>query len=311
MRHPTRDGSVRILAILSFTTGGSISSFANPIPVADTLNTLPVREDPARVRRRLRIGNIWIDALSFSEALREIEILVDARQGGAVFTPNVDHIVKAESNDGFRRAYDRASLSLADGMPLVWAAPLLGCPLPERVAGSDLVMPLLELAARRRWRVYLLGGAPGVAPAVAQMLTDRMGIVVAGWDDSRIESDGSDPTGGSVERASAAKADLIFVALGPPKQELWIHRSFDAVCPAVSVGVGASLDFLAGKYKRAPAWMGRVGLEWAFRLWQEPRRLWRRYLVEGPRFVTIVLSTWQLPRSERVRTHPPPTPPPR
>jgi N-acetylglucosaminyldiphosphoundecaprenol N-acetyl-beta-D-mannosaminyltransferase len=258
----------------------------------------------ARPRRRLRIGSVWVDVLTFAAALKEIEELVDRGQGGAVFTPNVDHVVKAASNDAFRQAYDRVSLSLADGMPLIWASPLLGCSLPERVAGSDLLMPLLELAARRQWKVYLLGGAPGVAEAVAKMLTERMGITVVGWDDSRIESDGSDPTGGSFARASAAKPDLVFVALGPPKQELWIDRARDMIRPAVALGVGASLDFLVGKYKRAPRWMANTGLEWAYRLSQEPRRLWRRYLVEGPRFLGIVASTWQLPRSQRIVEHP-------
>jgi len=259
------------------------------------------RQNPGGIRRRLRIGRVWVDVLSFSEALRAVEALVDARQGGSVFTPNVDHLVKAEMNPDFRRAYDDVSLSLADGMPLIWASPLLGGPLPERVAGSDMLMPLLELAAKRRWKVYLLGGAPGVAPAVSKILTEQMGITVVGWDDARIERDGSDPTGNSVARASAAGADVIFVALGPPKQELWIHRSMDAIRPAVAIGVGASLDFLAGKYKRAPAWMRRIGLEWAYRLAQEPRRLWRRYLVEGPRFIGIVYNTWRLPLSQRVQ----------
>jgi N-acetylglucosaminyldiphosphoundecaprenol N-acetyl-beta-D-mannosaminyltransferase len=250
---------------------------------------------------RLRIGRVWVDVVTFDQALVEIERLVERGQGGAVFTPNVDHVVKAESNEAFREAYSRCSLSLADGMPLVWVSPWLGCPLPERVAGSDILRPVLEIAARRRWRVYLLGGAPGVAAEVAALLTQKMGIIVAGWDDCRIQSDGSDPTGESFARAQAAKPDLIFVALGPPKQELWIHRSLDMLRPAVSLGVGASLDFLVGKYKRAPKWMGRVGLEWLYRLSQEPGRLWRRYLVEGPRFFGVVLSTRRLPRSERVR----------
>jgi N-acetylglucosaminyldiphosphoundecaprenol N-acetyl-beta-D-mannosaminyltransferase len=251
---------------------------------------------------RLRIGRVWVDALTFDQALVEIEELVDRGEGGAVFTPNVDHVVKAESNEAFKKAYDRVSLSLADGMPLIWASPLLGCRLPERVAGSDILLPVLQLAARRRWRVYLLGGASGVAEACSRLLTEEMGITVAGWDDARIESDGSDPTGQSFARARAAKPDLIFVALGPPKQELWIARSLDMLRPAVSLGVGASLDFLVGKYRRAPAWMGRYGLEWLYRLSQEPRRLWRRYLVESPRFLGIVFSTWRLPLSDRLRS---------
>jgi N-acetylglucosaminyldiphosphoundecaprenol N-acetyl-beta-D-mannosaminyltransferase len=249
---------------------------------------------------RLRIGPVWVDVLTFGGALRAIEALVERREGGAVFTPNVDHVVKASRNEPFRRAYDRVSLSLADGMPLIWASRILGCPLPERVAGSDLLQPLLQLAARKRWRVYLLGGAPGVAEQSARLLTEEMGIIVAGWDDCRISSDGSDPGGASIERARAARADLVFVALGPPKQELWIDLARERIAPAVALGVGASFDFLVGKYKRAPRWMGAYGLEWLYRLSQEPRRLWRRYLVEGPRFIGIVASTSRSPRSARI-----------
>jgi N-acetylglucosaminyldiphosphoundecaprenol N-acetyl-beta-D-mannosaminyltransferase len=250
---------------------------------------------------RLRIGHVWIDAVTFTGALRRIEQLVDRGQGGAVYTPNVDHVVKAESNEAFRRAYDDVSLSLADGMPLVWVARFLGCALPERVAGSDLLIPLLELAAARRWSVYLLGGAPGSAETASRVLSERLGVRVVGWDDCRIASDGSDPGGQSIARVVAAKPDLVLVGLGPPKQELWIHRASGQLGPAVALGIGAGLDFLAGRYKRAPRWVARAGFEWAFRLIQEPRRLWRRYLVESPRFALVVLSTWMSPRSERVR----------
>ena len=263
---------------------------------------MPESRSAAADRQRLRIGTVWVDVLDFNGTLAAIEALVDAGAGGSVFTPNVDHVVKAESNTAFREAYDRVSLSVADGMPLVWVSSLLGRRLPERVAGSDLLVPVLEMAARRKWRVYLMGGAPGVAREVAALLTNKMGVTVAGWDDCRIESDGSDRDGGSFARARAANADLIFVALGPPKQELWIDRATDLLRPGVCLGVGASLDFLVGHYKRAPRWMGRVGLEWLFRLAQEPRRLWRRYLVEGPRFLGIVLRTRRLPPSKRLTT---------
>jgi N-acetylglucosaminyldiphosphoundecaprenol N-acetyl-beta-D-mannosaminyltransferase len=163
---------------------------------------------------------------------------------------------------------------------------------------------VIELAARRQWKVYILGGAPGVAAATAKLLTADLGVRVVGWDDCLIRNDGSDVTGDSVARARAAKPDLILVALGPPKQELWIHRSADMVRPAVGFGIGAGLDFLAGKYKRAPRWMARAGLEWAFRLFQEPRRLWRRYLVEGPRFALVVLATRRSARSGRIKELP-------
>ena len=125
------------------------------------------------------------------------------------------------------------------------------------------------------------------------------GSDVAGPDDA-----GSDVAGDSVARAGAAKADLVLVALGPPKQELWIHRASGALRPAVALGIGAGLDFLIGRHMRAPRWASAAGLEWAFRLMQEPRRLWRRYLVEGPRFALVVLGTWWSPRSGRVREEP-------
>jgi N-acetylglucosaminyldiphosphoundecaprenol N-acetyl-beta-D-mannosaminyltransferase len=263
-------------------------------------------ETPAVNHRRLRIGHLWVDALTFGEALRQIESLVDRGLGGAVYTPNVDHIVKAESNGAFRRAYEHVSLSLADGMPLVWVGRLLGCRLPERVAGSDLLLPLMKRAAFRRWRVYLLGGAPGSAETAARVLAEKYGVTVVGWDDCRIAGDGTDVGGhDSAARVRAAKPDLILVGLGPPKQELWIHRTAGLVCPSVALGIGAGLDFLAGRHKRAPRWMAQSGFEWAFRLLLEPRRLWRRYLVESPRFLWVVLATWMSPRSARVQDLPP------
>jgi N-acetylglucosaminyldiphosphoundecaprenol N-acetyl-beta-D-mannosaminyltransferase len=258
-----------------------------------------------RVRRRLRIGKVWIDVLNFTEVLEEIEHLVDEGRGGAVFTPNVDHIVKAESDEAFRRAYEHASLSLADGTPLLWVARLLGCPLPGRIAGSDLLMPLMELAARRRWRVYLLGSVPEVAGAAAKLLTDRLGVAIVGWDCPRIGADGSDLTGGTIAKAAAARPDLVLVALGATKQEILIHGAAETLGPAVVFGIGGSLDFLVGRYKRAPRWMSRAGLEWSFRLFQEPRRLWRRYLVEDTRFALVVLRTLLSPKSGRTKTGPP------
>ena len=157
---------------------------------------------------RLRIGRVWVDALTFDQALVELEKLVDRQEGGAVFTPNVDHVIKAESNDAFREAYNRVQPVAGRWHAARLGFTVLGCPLPERVAGSDILRPALELAARRRWRVYLLGGAPGVAEAVATLLTNEMGIIVAGWDDCRIESDGSDPTGASIRARESGTSQI-------------------------------------------------------------------------------------------------------
>jgi len=261
---------------------------------------MPSSPPARRPRRRVRIGTLWIDAVDLPEALAEIEALVDSGTGGAVYTPNVDHVVQAESNERFRHAYEQASLSLADGAPLLWVARLLGCPLPGKVSGSDILVPLMELAARRGWRVYVLGGAPGVAEAAARLLAERLGVSVVGADSPTVGPDGSELGGSSVPRIRAAKADLLLVALGAPKQELWIHQADGALGPTVALGIGGTLDFLVGRLRRAPRWISKAGLEWLFRLMQEPRRLWRRYLVEDARFPLIVLATWWLPRSERI-----------
>jgi N-acetylglucosaminyldiphosphoundecaprenol N-acetyl-beta-D-mannosaminyltransferase len=238
----------------------------------------------------LRLGRIEIDAVTFGEALDAIERLVEAGRGGIVFTPNVDHVALAEEDAAFRRAYAAADLALADGMPIVWASRLLPVRLPERVAGSDLVVPLLARAAARRLRVFLLGGAPGSAELAAARAR-AMGVEVCGLSSPRIPEDprAPDPEGeAAVAQVRAAAAQLVLVGLGAPKQERWIARHRAALAPAVALGVGASIDFLAGRIPRAPRLVARVGLEWAWRLAREPRRLWRRYLLRDPRFAIVL-----------------------
>lgn len=238
---------------------------------------------------RLTLGRLPIDPVTMEGALHVVEQLVN-RGGGAVFTPNVDHIVQAQKNQRFREAYARASLSLADGMPVVWATRLLQTPVPEKVSGSDFVPVLLERAAERGWRVYFLGGRPGIAALARDKLRERLpSLQVVGVDAARIEIDGS-PADWSevVERIRVAKPHLVLVALGAPKQEIWIDQTRDALRPAVLLAVGASLDFVAGETSRAPRWMSQVGLEWVYRLAQDPGRLSRRYFLRDPQFVWVV-----------------------
>jgi N-acetylglucosaminyldiphosphoundecaprenol N-acetyl-beta-D-mannosaminyltransferase len=251
------------------------------------------------------MGRLWVDAVTFRQALARIEALVDARAGGAVFTPNVDHVVTAEVDPAFRDAYAAASLVLADGMPIVWGSRLLGTALPEKISGSDLVWPLLELAATRGWRVYLLGGAPGVAEAAGRRVAGELGVHVVGVDSPEVSLDPrpgeDDPV---VERVRKASPDLLLVALGAPKQERWIHRNGPRLGPAVALGVGASLDFVAGRLSRAPRWMSRGGLEWLYRLFQDPRWLWRRYLLKDGRFLFVLWRMARSPRAARVAAAP-------
>ena len=238
---------------------------------------------------RARIGKLDVDVLTFADAVHAITALVENQRGGRIFTPNVDHVVLAETDERVRQAYARATLSLADGTPVVWASRIRGPRLPARISGSDLITPLMAIAGQRQWRVYLLGGTDGVASQVAQLMAEQHGVTVVGVDEPRIAYATADEESLAVARVVASRPDLLFVALGSPKQELFIDRVRDQLGTIVAIGVGASFDFLAGRVRRAPAWISTMGLEWLYRLVKEPRRLWRRYLVQDSKFVFVLL----------------------
>jgi N-acetylglucosaminyldiphosphoundecaprenol N-acetyl-beta-D-mannosaminyltransferase len=261
---------------------------------------LPVIATSSLQGARVRVGELWIDALTFDEALDEIERLVGQGRGGSVFTPNVDHVVNVERDAALRAAYESVDLSLADGQPVVWASRLLRTPVPEKISGSDLVPRLLERARKRRFRVYILGGAQGVAERVSARLLAE-GIVVAGAEGPFVGLEAAADEPALVARVHAARADLVLVGLGSPKQERFIHRTRGALAPAVLLGIGASLDFLAGTAKRSPRWMSNAGLEWLYRLVHEPRRLARRYLLNDPLFALVVWRMLRTPREARFR----------
>ena len=246
----------------------------------------------SRARRRVRVGHLEIDVVRFDEAIDAVDELVSAGEGGMVFTPNVDHVVLAEEDEGLRAAYASVDLSLVDGVPVLWAARALGTRLPAKISGSDLLEPLIARAAERGWRVYLLGGQEGVAARAKEVFERRYpGLRVVGVSSPVVDS--SKPLSEQesiLAPIRQARPDLLFLALGAPKQEIFAARIREAVKPAVMLGIGASLDFVAGTAKRAPAWISAVGFEWLFRLAQEPRRLWKRYLVRDPKFLFIVVK---------------------
>jgi N-acetylglucosaminyldiphosphoundecaprenol N-acetyl-beta-D-mannosaminyltransferase len=252
-------------------------------------------------QKRLKLGEVPIDVLTFNGALDAIEGLIQAGRGGYVVTPNIDHVVLADDNTAFRDSYTNASLSLVDGQPLVWASRMLGMQLPEKISGADIILPLMERAADRKWRVYLMGAGEGVAEKAADELRRRYGTNVVGCDSPRVSVDpDAKENAAPLEKIRAAKPDIVLVALGAPKQEIWMHRCLPQYAPAVALGIGAGLDFIAGTVKRAPEWVSKAGMEWAYRLSREPRRLWRRYLVNDPKFLLILARTMQRPLSERV-----------
>lgn len=258
-------------------------------------------------RNLIRIGHVAIDRLTQEDALHKVRALMTARRGGFVVTPNVDHIVRAERDLRLRAAYARAALSLADGQPLLWMARALGTPLPEKISGSDLIDPLMALAAAESRRVFFFGARPDVSAEAERRLRARHpGLQIVGRDCSywSPEETGA-PDQAPVARAiREARADLVIVALGSPKQELWMARHERAIAPALAVGLGASLDFAAGAVPRAPGWMSRGGVEWLFRLAQEPRRLVYRYLVRDLQILPIFAGELGRRITRRASAHP-------
>ncbi len=250
-----------------------------------------------RPPERIYIGGVGIDVLTFDEAMDAIDGLIESEQGGTVFTPNIDHVVQCAEDPRLRAAYDAVTLSLVDGTPVLWASRLLGRPLPEKISGSDLLVPLMARAAARGWRVYFLGGADGIAGRARDRLErEHPGLRVVGVSSPRIALDEAlEQRERIIQSVRETKPQLVVVALGAPKQEIWSHAVREALAPAVLVGVGASLDFVAGVVSRAPSWMSAAGLEWLYRLGQEPRRLWKRYLLRDPKFAAILLrELWSL-----------------
>lgn len=257
---------------------------------------------PSHVTRQVRFGHVHADVLTFAAALDAVVELVQCKQGGYVVTPNVDHVCLAETDKGLQDAYKGASLSLADGMPLVWLARLMQAPLPAKISGSDLLAPLMARAAGEGLRVYFLGGMPGIGELAATRLRAQYpALQIVGMAAPPLGFERNPPQNAAVLQAiEAARPDLLLVALGCPKQELWMHHNVAHFAPAVALGIGATLDFVAGKVRRAPAWMSKAGFEWLYRLAQEPRRMFGRYLVRDRAILGIALRMLAMPRDQRV-----------
>lgn len=254
---------------------------------------LPLDERPAALPE-VELRGIGIHAVSQTECVAYVLDELDAGRGGWVVTPNLDHLGRAERDREFRELYSEATLRVVDGQVLVWALALQRTPVPERVAGSDLISRLSEGAARRGRSLFLLGGNPGTAKRAAEVLKERYpGLIVAGTDCPPVGFD-RDPL--AMARLSRkihhAKPDIVFVALGSPKQEFVIRHLRHDRPEAWWLGVGISFSFLCGEVQRAPRWMQRLGLEWLHRFWQEPSRLFKRYFIDGLPFAArLLLST--------------------
>ncbi len=212
-------------------------------------------------------------------------------------TPNTDHVVRIRRDASMRAIYERADIVVADGMPVVWASTLLGDPLPERVAGIDLMHAVAASLAARGGSVFLLGGDADVGPAAAQALAAaNPGLRVAGTADGYFDADADEAV---VAAVNDSGTDALFVGMGSPRQEAWALRCGPDLRPRIVLCIGGALEVAAGRKRRAPRWMQTSGLEWSYRLMQEPGRLWKRYLVEDAAFVGVVYDEWLRRRRSR------------
>jgi N-acetylglucosaminyldiphosphoundecaprenol N-acetyl-beta-D-mannosaminyltransferase len=247
-------------------------------------------------RRRVWIWGVPFSPMTRAEAAETVMALVGAGRPSMFITANTHYTMLCHENPELRGVNSRAAFVLADGAPLVWASRWRSTPLPERVAGSDLIFDLCGLAEDRGYRPFLLGGEEGVAEAAARRLVARFpGLRIAGTacpSPVEVAARGGEDL---IERIRDTRPDLLFAALGQPKGELWLDRHLDRLGVPVCVQIGASLDFIAGRVSRAPRWVQRLGMEWAYRMSLEPRRLGPRYARNARFLLEMVagdLASW-------------------
>jgi N-acetylglucosaminyldiphosphoundecaprenol N-acetyl-beta-D-mannosaminyltransferase len=240
-----------------------------------------------------------VDAICMEEALQRCRLALETRRTLLVGVLNAAKIVSLQNNTELRNAILDCNMLLADGQSVVWASRVLGHKLPERVAGIDLFVQLLGLADTEHRRIYLLGATPQVLAALVQEIGQRWpGAEIVGSQDGYYTEAEAKAV---ADRIRDARPDMLFLGMPSPKKEIFLRRFQDHLGVPVLHGVGGSFDVLAGLTRRAPLFWQRMGLEWAYRLLQEPRRLWKRYLTTNTAFVSLTLRELVRPSAELQR----------
>lgn len=250
--------------------------------------------------RRINILNIWVDNLSRMESLEQIK-------HGVVFTPNVDHLIKLQKDSEFFQAYSVADYKLCDSQILVYASRFLGTPIQEKLSGSDF-FPAFYTYHRdnENIKIFLLGAEQGVASRAQYRINSKVGrsIIVGSHSPSFGFEKNEAECLAIVEMINNSGATVLAIGVGAPKQEKWIYK-YRHLLPNIKIflAIGATINFEAGNVKRAPKWVSDAGLEWLYRLLAEPKRLWKRYLIEGLPFFWLVLkqkfNSYDMPTEEK------------
>jgi N-acetylglucosaminyldiphosphoundecaprenol N-acetyl-beta-D-mannosaminyltransferase len=235
---------------------------------------------------RVRIAGTPVSIASLPRVLSVLEGWVREKSERYIVCRDVHGVIKARSDLRLHDIHENADIVAPDGMPLIWTAKLLGHTEISRVCGPDLLAAACGHGVELGWKHYFYGGAPDVVEKLARNLEARFpGMKVVGTYSPPFRGMFSEEIELACEEIRSSQADFVWVGLGSPKQEFWMADNVRRCGGAVLVSVGAAFDFHAGTVKRAPDWMRHSGLEWVYRLSQEPRRLWRRYLILAPRFV--------------------------
>jgi N-acetylglucosaminyldiphosphoundecaprenol N-acetyl-beta-D-mannosaminyltransferase len=229
------------------------------------------------------------DCYGMNQLTTQIRSAVDDERVCRIATVNVAILVEMQKNRQLSEAIKSADIIVADGLPIVWISKCFGAKLPERIPGADLVERLAEYCSGFRKGIFLLGGTDEVVGRAAEALSKRFhGLKIRGLHHGFFSDTEDTEVVGLINRTGA---DVLLAGMGVPKQELFLHRNADRLRPLIRIGVGGSLEILAGTRKRAPKCVQRMGMEWAFRLVQEPQRLWRRYLVSNAVFLWLCLKS--------------------
>jgi len=258
------------------------------------MNATGISASPGGAQRTRLLG-VDFDDVTRDQVLSWIEACIARRdRPRMICTPNADHLLLMRRDAEFRRIVAKADLVVPDGMGVVYAAKLLSRTFKQNVGGRLLLPAFAAIAARRHYRLFLLGGrdAAQVEAAVTRLTEQNPGLEICGYAPPFRQEFTEGETRELLRIVRAAAPDVLFVCLGTPKQEKWIGRNLEKIGVPVCIGVGAALDVVSGRVREPPRWMTDVGLEWLFKLCQEPRRLWRRYGIGVPRFALLVMFEW-------------------
>ncbi|MGH9161024.1 MAG: WecB/TagA/CpsF family glycosyltransferase [Vicinamibacteraceae bacterium] len=254
--------------------------------------------DAARAVPRVDILGVGVSAIDMDDALDVIDRWITSGARQYVCVTGVHGVMECQRDDTLRRVHNRAGLVTPDGMPLVWLSKWRGWRNTTRVYGPDLLLAACERSIATGYRHFFYGGQPGVTERLVTRLERRYpGVAVVGTYSPPFRTLTEEEDTQAIGLINDAKPDIVWVGLGTPRQERWMAAHVGRLTASVLIGVGAAFDFHAGVKRQAPKWMRRSGLEWLFRLASEPRRLWRRYVVNNPLFVWLTLmQMWRTRR---------------